>query len=139
MNPEGRRIPGRAATTLILTLFVLSGAAGLVYEIVWTRMLTLVFGNTVHAASTVIASFMGGLALGSWFFGRMADRRKDMLRLYGILEAGIGIFALLIPFFLRGLNVVYGGLFTAFGEQTTPVLVSHIASGTCQRNSSESL
>ena len=120
MNPEGRRIPGRAATTLILTLFVLSGAAGLVYEIVWTRMLTLVFGNTVHAASTVIASFMGGLALGSWFFGRMADRRKDMLRLYGILEAGIGIFALLIPFFLRGLNVVYGGLFTAFGEQTTP-------------------
>ena len=117
MNPEGDRVPGRAATALILSLFVLSGAAGLVYEIVWTRMLTLVFGNTVHAASTVIASFMGGLAIGSWFFGKMADRRRKRLRLYGTLEAGIGLFALVLPLILRGLNVIYAGLFTAFCEE----------------------
>ncbi|MFH1681433.1 MAG: fused MFS/spermidine synthase, partial [Candidatus Eisenbacteria bacterium] len=97
---------------------------GLVYEIIWTRMLTLVFGNTVYAASTVIASFMGGLALGSFLFGRLADQRRDTLRLYGMLELGVGVFALLMPFILRGLNVVYGGLFRAFGEQPGPFFIA---------------
>jgi len=108
----------------VLVLFVLSGAAGLVYEIVWARMLTLVFGNTVHAASTVIAAFMGGLALGSFLFGRLADRRRDTLRLYGLLEAGVAVYALFMPLILRGLNVVYGGLFRSFGEDPAPFFVA---------------
>ncbi|RPJ48256.1 MAG: hypothetical protein EHM19_02250 [Candidatus Latescibacterota bacterium] len=115
---------GRGTAALVLVLFTLSGAAGLVYEIVWTRLLTLVFGNTVYAASTVIASFMGGLAIGSYAFGRLADKRVDTLRLYGLLEAGVGLFALVMPFVLQGLYVVYGGLFRAFGESPAPFFVA---------------
>lgn len=115
---------GTGTAILVLTLFVLSGATGLVYETIWTRMLTLVFGNTVHAASTVVAAFMGGLAIGSFYFGRLADRRKDVLRIYGLLECGVAIFALCMPFILDGLNIVYGHLFRAFGEQPAPFFVA---------------
>ena len=81
----------------ILILFFLSGVAGLVYEVVWQRILVLVFGNTTLATTTIIAAFMGGLALGSFLFGRIADRFKRPLRLYVYLEVGIGIFAILLP------------------------------------------
>jgi spermidine synthase len=59
---------------LILVLFFISGASGLIYEVLWARMPTLSFGVTVLAAATVMAAFMGGLALGSYLFGRWADR-----------------------------------------------------------------
>jgi hypothetical protein len=55
-------------------LFFLSGACALVYQVVWLRMLSLVFGVTVYAASAVLSTFMGGLALGAWLGGRLADR-----------------------------------------------------------------
>ncbi|HEY6931711.1 MAG TPA: fused MFS/spermidine synthase [Thermoanaerobaculia bacterium] len=92
----------------LLALFALSGACGLVYELVWMRRLALVFGSTTLAISTVLASFMGGLALGSWLLGRYADRHPDRsLRLYGWLELGIGAAALSIPFLLRAAERVY--------------------------------
>jgi len=81
---------------LLYICFFLSGASGLVFEIVWMRKLALVFGNTVHAVSTVVAVFMGGLALGSWLFGRLADRGKRLLRLYVLIEAGIAVFGMTI-------------------------------------------
>src|SRR3972149_6027810 len=81
----------------LLVLFFLSGITGLVYEIAWTRILTLVFGHTVHAVSTVLAAFMGGLALGSYLFGRLADRVRRPLVLYAILELGVGLYALAVP------------------------------------------
>ena len=81
----------------MLALFFLSGGTGLVYEVVWVRMLSLVFGVTAFAVATVLASFMGGLALGAWIFGRWADRMRNPLRVYGILEAAIGVYALLVP------------------------------------------
>ena len=65
-----QKIP-RAA---LLLLFVLSGAAGLIYEVVWARQLVLVFGNTSQAVSTILTGFFGGLAIGSVFGGRIADR-----------------------------------------------------------------
>jgi spermidine synthase len=82
---------------LVLVLFFLSGAAGLVYEVLWTRQLSLVFGVTTYAVSTVLATFMGGLALGSWLIGRAVDRRRNPLLVYALLEAGIGLYALAIP------------------------------------------
>lgn len=109
------RLP-RNASALILALFVLSGAVGLVYQVIWIRMLTLVFGNTVQAASTVVASFMAGLALGSWRFGRRADRGGNMLRMYGLLEGGVGIYALLLPLLLQAVYALYTTLFRSFGE-----------------------
>ena len=63
---------GHGRWRLLLVLFAVSGACGLVYELVWMRRLALVFGSTTLAVSTVLAAFMGGLALGSYFFGRRA-------------------------------------------------------------------
>lgn len=85
-------------------MFLVSGAAGLVYEVVWTRALSLVFGVTAFAAATVLAAFMGGLALGSWAFGRRVDRQTNPLLTYAALEAGIGAYALLVPTLFAGLR-----------------------------------
>lgn len=99
--------PGTGLRFTILTLFFLSGACGLVYEVVWMRMLTLVFGATAFATSTILASFFSGLALGSFSFGRIIDRGGNPLKIYAILEAGVGIFAFLMPWFFAGLEEVY--------------------------------
>ncbi|MCC6749441.1 MAG: fused MFS/spermidine synthase [Deltaproteobacteria bacterium] len=77
--------------------FFLSGASGLIFQVIWTRLFSLVFGGTTLAISTVLTAFMGGLALGSFLAGRLADRVRDPLRAYAVAEAGIGICALLLP------------------------------------------
>ncbi len=84
----GRR---RAA---ILALFLLSGASGLIYQVVWFRLLATVFGATVPAATTVLAAFMSGLALGSYLLGGAGDRTRQPLRLYAGYELGIAAAAL---------------------------------------------
>ncbi len=99
---------------VILILFFLSGASGLIYEVVWQGMLNLVIGNTTFATTTVVASFMGGLALGSFYFGRLVDRYKKPLRLYAYLEIGIGIFAILFPFILSGILAIYISIYHHF-------------------------
>jgi spermidine synthase len=83
---------------LLACLFV-SGATALVYEVVWLRMLGLVFGHTVYAITTVLAAFMGGLGLGSYLFGRRSAGFTDPIRIYGILEIGVGVYCALTPFF----------------------------------------
>ena len=75
---------------VVLACFFLSGASGLILEMLWTRLLTLVFGSTTLAVSTVLATFMGGLGLGSYLAGRFADRMKNPVRAYAIAEAAIG-------------------------------------------------
>ena len=100
----------------LLVLFLLSGAAALVYEVAWQRMLILVFGNTTYATTTVVASFLGGMAAGSFYLGRFADRSKRPLRLYACLEAGIGIFAILSPFIISAMPAIYVGLYRNLSE-----------------------
>jgi spermidine synthase len=78
-------------------LFFLSGAVALVYQVVWTRILTLFFGSTILAVSTVLAVFMAGLAIGSALFGRKADQTAEPVRFYGRLELIIGILAMATP------------------------------------------
>lgn len=99
----------------IISLFFLSGMTGLIYEVIWTRMLTSVFGNTTYATSAVITAFMGGLALGSFVIGRYADRKQHLLKIYAILELGIGLTALSLPLLLDAFNkfyaVFYQGLY----------------------------
>jgi spermidine synthase len=105
---EAAMLPSRKSQkVLVLTLFFASGFSGLVYEVVWMRQLSLIFGNAVYASATVLAGFMGGLAIGGFFFGRVADRTPSPLRLYGILELLIGVFALLFPLLLKALLPVY--------------------------------
>jgi spermidine synthase len=94
-----------------LLCFCFSGAAGLIYEVVWTRMLTQIFGNTTYAIATVLSAFMAGLALGSYWFGRIADRGKNDFLLYGILEAGVGIYGFLVPSLFKLGQMIYNPLF----------------------------
>lgn len=97
---------------ILIAIFLVSGMASLVYEVVWVRMLTLVFGATTYAVSTVLFSFMAGLALGSYFFGKKIDKIRSPLRVYGFLELGIGIYALLVPGIIEILNDAYVSMFS---------------------------
>src|SRR5436190_22633526 len=92
---------------LLYLIFFLSGATGLVYEVIWVRLTGLVFGNTSHAISIVLGAFMAGLALGSWKLGQSADRTGNPLRMYGILEIGIGLSAALVPLIFRAFGTIY--------------------------------
>jgi spermidine synthase len=96
--------------SLLYVVFFLSGATGLVYEVIWVRLTGLVFGNTSHAISTVLGAFMAGLALGSWKLGQKADNIANPLRMYGLLEVGIGISAALVPLVFRALDRFYWAL-----------------------------
>ena len=92
---------------LLLLLYALSGAAALVYQVLWVRLLGLTFGVTVHAAATVLASFMAGLALGSALGGRVADRTRSPLRAFGVIELGAGLTALASPILLDAVQALY--------------------------------
>jgi spermidine synthase len=97
----------RASLWLVGICFVLSGATGLIYEILWARMLGLVFGATTFAVSAVLAAFMGGLALGSATAGRVAARIVRPLRAYGLMEIGIALYALAVPLLFRVVDSLY--------------------------------
>src|SRR5690348_17585822 len=73
-------------------LFFLSGATGLVYELLWVRVLYQAFGSTIQSITTVVAAYMGGLGLGAWLLGRRADREPRSAALYGRLEIAIALF-----------------------------------------------
>ena len=82
---------------LFSTLFFLSGAAGLIYEIVWERLLEVYFGVTLSAITLIVAAYMGGLGLGSLLGGRIAGRARRPVLLYGLAEVAVGLFGLASP------------------------------------------
>ena len=93
-----------ALLAIVGAALLLSGASALIYEIVWLRLLKLVFGDTVFAVSTVLSAFMAGLGIGSYVFGRLIDRRPwSGFRYYAAMEIGIGIYALFVPALLDSL------------------------------------
>jgi spermidine synthase len=102
---------------VLLACFFLSGSSGLILESLWTRELGLVFGSTTLAISTVLATFMGGLGLGSFLAGRYADRIKNPVRAYAIAEAGIGLYALLIPAILWTYPSLNSWMYGVFGDR----------------------
>ena len=91
----------------VFALFFVSGATALVYQIPWVRNLTLTFGASHEAVGIVLAAFMGGLAIGGFVFGRLSERVRRPLRLYGLLELGIGVMAFLLPTLLRLVDGIY--------------------------------
>lgn len=107
--------PG-AGLAPLLFLFFLSGASALVYQVLWMRLLALVFGVTVHAASTVLAAFMAGLALGSAVAGRLADRTPRPLVVFAIVEALVAVAALATPFGLDAVEAIYVRLHASLGD-----------------------
>ena len=109
----------------LLLLFFASGACGLVYEVVWMRLLTLTLSVTVHAVTTVLAAFMAGLALGAAWGGRVADRVGRPLAAYALVELGLAATGAATPAVLFRLPPVYvwlhdrlGGSALAFGAAT---------------------
>lgn len=107
-------------------LFFLSGTAALVYQVAWLRMLSLVFGVTVYAASAVLTSFMGGLALGSWLGGRMADRLRAPVRAFSFLEFGIAVCALAVPFALDAVLGLYAQLHAAAPDALVSLTIARL-------------
>src|SRR5436853_5613672 len=103
----GKRLNSKS---ILYVIFFLSGATGLVYEVIWVRLTGLVFGNTSLAISTVLGAFMAGLALGSWKLGQKADRTQNPLRIYGLLELGIGVSAALVPLAFRTVDGWYSAV-----------------------------
>jgi predicted membrane-bound spermidine synthase len=96
----------------VVSLLFLSGLCGLVYQVTWLRELRLVFGASTMAISAVLAIFMGGLGLGSYFLGRYAEQHRQPLKLYGYLEVGIAVAAFASPFLIslvRTLYIALGG------------------------------
>jgi len=92
---------------LVLALFFASGVAGLIYEVVWTRLLERVMGASVYSITTVLTVYMAGLALGSFLAGKVIDRRSDPLRVYGILEGAIGVYCVLVPAIVAATVPIY--------------------------------
>jgi len=103
---------GKVAIILTYCIFFLSGAAALIYEIVWTRYLCLVFGGSHLAVTTVLTVLMAGLALGSYCIGRRVDRYRQLLRLFGMLELGVGIAGLLFA----GLISIYTPIYVKLAQ-----------------------
>jgi spermidine synthase len=91
-------------------LFFASGATSLIFQTIFSRLLTYTFGNTAYATSTVLAAFLGGLSLGAFVFGRWVDRRAPSLRIYGTLELLVAVFCIFIPEFFDLLTQAYVGL-----------------------------
>ena len=106
---------GRLAAVLYFCFFF-SGAAGLIYEVLWARYLALYVGGTGLAQVIVLATFMGGIAAGSWVLGKRADRVASPLKLYAWLEMGIGVYAL----FYETLHFVGRDVFIAIVRAAGP-------------------
>lgn len=111
---------------LLLLLFFVSGATSLVYEVIWMRRITLVFGASQLAVATVLAAFMGGLGGGAWLGGRLADRKLPALVLYGILEFVIAGYALAFPWLAEGLVGVYRSMVQAEDVEFWTSRVTHL-------------
>lgn len=149
VNDESRT-QARLLLAMPATLLFFSGAAGLIYQVLWIKQLSLVVGVEVHAVATGISAFFAGLALGGLLFGRWADRIRRPIRLYMLLElavallgvgatlslaqaagpfarleASTGMFAWVLPFTLVGVPALLMG-------GTLPVLVRALAPGTGQ-------
>jgi spermidine synthase len=98
---------------LVLLAFCFSGAAALSYEVVWTRALSFILGSTVYALSTILATFMAGLALGAYLGGKLADRKEDLLLYFGLCELGIGLFGFGVVTLIYRLPPLYFALYQA--------------------------
>lgn len=101
---------GTTVSLAVAVCFFLSGGAGLVYEVIWVRLIDKVIGSAPFAVATVLSVFMGGLALGGYLAGRYIDRlasRRSLLALYGKLEISLGLYALGLPFLILAVKPIY--------------------------------
>lgn len=113
----------------IYILFFLSGIAGLIYQVVWSRLLNEIFGVTVYAVTTVLATFLGGLALGAFLLGRVADRMRNPLAFYAWLEIGAGLAALAGTWVIQLLDPLHIAAATRFAPDSLALIGARILLG----------
>src|ERR1700730_7410713 len=113
---------------VLLLLFLVPGAAALIYEIVWFQLLQLVIGSSVVSLGVLLGTFMGGMCLGSLLLPRLVSPRHHPLRVYATLEFGIGVIGLLI---FWGMPLI-GGIYTAWaGPGVAGLFVRGIVAAIC--------
>ena len=99
----------------VILAFFVSGASSLMLEVVWSKGLGHVLGNTLEAITTVVAAYMGGLALGASWAGKSGAGQARPVRAYGLLEIGIGLFGVISPWLIQALDTPLGAAYVAFG------------------------
>ncbi|MFC0349050.1 fused MFS/spermidine synthase [Undibacterium danionis] len=104
-------------------LFFASGSAALIYQVLFAKKLALVFGSTSTATLTVLATFLGGMAIGSLIGGRYAQRVKLPLKTYALIEGGIAIYCVLTPFLFDAVQTLYIAIGTGLAPES-PVLLT---------------
>lgn len=118
----------RALLPLLLFLFAGSGCAALIYEVVWFQLLQLVIGSSAISLGVLLGTYMGGMCLGSLLLSRVISRREHPLRVYGLLELGIGLFGVAVLFVIPRLNGIY---MAAAGEGLPSILLRGLVAGIC--------
>jgi predicted membrane-bound spermidine synthase len=114
---------------MVLFLFFCSGATALIYEVLWSKYLSLIFGSTVQAQTTVLAVFMGGLALGNRLFGKRSDSVSSPLRVYGCIEIAIGLYAYAFEWLYYGADAMFVWLGSPFlGRETILLAIKGVLS-----------
>jgi len=99
---------------IAILLFLLSGICGLIYEVAWSKYLAFFIGSTAYSHMIVLATYMGGLALGAFIFGKYSDKVSNQLKLYGLLELGIGVYCLAYPFIIEVVGKFFISTASAF-------------------------
>ena len=113
---------------LLLLLFVGSGCAALIYEIVWFQLLHLVIGSSAVSLGVLLGTFMGGMCAGSLLLPRIISPRQDPLRVYAWLELGIGIIGILVLFAMPHVGKVYSGI---VGHGLPGILLRGVVGAVC--------
>jgi spermidine synthase len=117
----------------ILITFTFSGSFGLIYEVLWQRQLSLIFGSTLSSTTAVITAFMGGLAIGSWIFGVLSQTFKHPFKVFALLQIGIGVYCLGMPLYFRIIQsihlVVYNSLGGSFSLELLRFLMAVVILG----------
>src|ERR1043165_5147148 len=108
---------------MILLLFFCSGMTALVYEVIWSKYLSLLFGSTIYAQTVVLAVFMGGLALGNRLIGKRSDLLQKPLAAYGTLEVVIGLYAFCFSAIYRGADRIFATVGSRLIEHTSALLL----------------
>lgn len=105
-SPTGPAMPRRFLPALLVP-FVGSGCAAMIYEVVWLQLLQLVIGSTATSLGVLLGTFMGGMCLGSLLLPRLVSARRHPLRVYALLELGIGGFGLAVQFGMPWIERTY--------------------------------
>ena len=114
---------GKTISRVVTACFFVSGVAGLIYQLAWSRYLALFLGHTSYAVVAVLVAFMGGLALGNAWLGAVVDRSRRPLAFYAWLEIGIALYAFLFPYYFEVCHKLYVTLARGFSAGETSLLM----------------